>query len=151
MQYRLGENAKVYYSGTAVTSTTYTLPTTTIDRVQDVVVGAKNDTPEHTTRDSGGQKQYGASLQDLGVKFKIKVPASGGTDAAYSALRDAFINKTEIAIFALDDLKAVIGAEGPAGNFVVASFDRDETGGKILFCDVELKPSSFNTWYIVAS
>ena len=151
MNYRLGENAQLYYSATLATSTTYTLPATIAATVKDVKVGAKHDTPEHTTRENGGVKQYAASLSDLGVTFQMKVPGAGVTDAAYTAFRNAFKNKTEIAAFALSDLKTVDGAEGPAGNFIVATFDRDEGNGAVQFVSVELKPSSFNSWHVVVA
>ena len=64
------------------------------------------------------------------------------------AIRDAFKNKTEIALFALNDLKTVTGAEGPAGNFIISSFEREEGPGQVQFIDVEAKPSSFNSWYV---
>lgn len=148
--YRLGENAKVYYSATLATSTTYTIPATIADDVKDVKVAAGNDTPEYTTRRNNGKKQYAVSLTDLSVTFKIKVPAVGATEAAYNAFRDAFKNKTEIAVYALSDEKTVAGAEGPAGNFVVGKFERDESNGAVLFMDVELKPSTFNDWTVIA-
>jgi hypothetical protein len=147
-QYRLGENAKMYYTTTPVTSTAYTLPTTTVDGISDVTVGAKADTPDYTTRGSGGIKQYGRSLRDFTTTFKIKVPGSGVTDVAYNAFRDAWNSGNDIAVFALTDAKSVTGAEGPAGNFIVSDFTIDEGNGKVLFANVELKPSSFNTWYI---
>jgi hypothetical protein len=150
MQYRLGENAKLYYAALLATSTTYTLPSTVADNVKDVKVVAKHDTPEFTTRANNGVKQYAASLSDLGVTFQIKVPGAGTTDAAYTAFRDAFKNKTEIAAYALSDAKTESGAEGPAGNFIVSSFDREEGNGQVQFVSVELKPSSFNAWHVVA-
>lgn len=149
MQYRLGENAKLYYSATLATSTTYTIPATTADNVKDVKVGAKHDTPEFTTRANGGKKQYAASLTDLGVTFQLKVPPAGGTDAAYTAFRDAWKNKSEIAAYALTDASSVAGAEGPAGNFIVADFSIDQGNGVVQFASVELKPSSFNDWHVV--
>ena len=147
--YRLGENAKLYYSTTLATSTTYALPATTADNVKDVKVGAKHDTPDYTTRANGGKKQYAVSLTDLTVSFQIKVPGSGLSDAAYTAFRDAWKNKSEIAAYALTDVKTVAGAEGPSGNFVVSDFSIEEGNGSVLFATVELKPSSFNDWYVV--
>lgn len=149
--YRLGENGHVYYSATPVTSLTYTLPTTTVDNIKDVKVGAKNDTPESTVRGNGGQKSFANSLTELGIQLQIRVPGPAQTDAAYTALLAAFTGKTEIAAYALNDLKSVVGADGPAGNFIVASFDRDEGNGNVQWISVELKPSSFNSWYTVAS
>lgn len=149
-QYTLGENAKVYYSATLATSTTYTVPSTTADNVKDVNVGAKHDTPEYTTRANGGKKQYAASLTDLTTTFKIKVPATGVTDAAYTAFRDAWKNKSEIAVYALTYAKDLTGAEGPAGNFIVSDFSIDEGNGTVQFASVELKPSSFNDWHVAA-
>jgi hypothetical protein len=149
MQYRLGENGKIYYTASLATSMTYTLPTTTADNVKDVKVGAKTDTPQYDTRASK-VKQYAASMQDLNVTFAIKVPGAGTTDAAYTAFRDAWKNGTEIAVYALTDDKSITGAEGPAGNFIVADFSIEEGNGTVQFASVEIKPSSFNSWYVAS-
>lgn len=146
--YKLGENAKLYYSTSLATSTTYTIPATIAAEVKDVKVGAKHDAPEYTTRNNNGTKQFAVSLTESGVTFQIKVPGAGTTDAAYTAFRDAWKNKTEIAAYALTDLKTVSGAEGPAGNFVVVDFSIEEGNGTVLFANVELKPSTFNDWYV---
>jgi hypothetical protein len=146
--YRLGENAKLYWSATPTTTLAYVLPGTTADNIKDVKVGAKRDTPEYTTRGAGGSKQYASSLRDLTVTFQIKVPGSGSTDAAYTAFRDAWKSGAEVAAFALTDAKTIAGAEGPAGNFVVSDFSIEEGNGAVLFANVELKPSSFNDWYV---
>src|SRR4051794_17226944 len=108
--YKLGENAKLYYSGTAATAVPNTVPTTIAANVKNVKVVAKNDTPEYTTRNNGGVKQYAASLSDLGITFDLLVPNT--SDAAYTAFQSAFIAKTEILASALSDLKTVVGAEG---------------------------------------
>jgi hypothetical protein len=147
--YRLGENGKIYYQTSAVVSTTYTVPSTTVDNVKDVKVSGKHDTPEYTTRNNSGKKQFAVSLTDITVGFQLKVPGSGSSDTAYAAIRDAWKNKTEIAIWALTDDKAVSGSEGPAGNFVVSDFSIEEGNGNVLFANVELKPSSYNDWYVV--
>lgn len=148
--YSLGENAILYYTATPVTSTTYTLPATIAANVKDVKISAKHDTPEYTTRANGGKKQYAVSLTDLGVSFLIKVPTPGTTDAAYTAFRDAWKNKAEIAAYALTGDKTLAGSEGPAGNFVVSDFSIDQGNGTVQFATVELKPSTFNDWYVSA-
>lgn len=147
-QYRLGENAKLYYSTTLATSTSYSIPSTTADNVKDVKVGAKHDTPEYTTRNNNGRKQYAVSLTDEGISFQIKVPAVGVTDASYVAFRNAYKNKSEIAAYALTGDKTEAGVEGPAGNWVVGSFEIDQGNGSVQFATVELKLSSFNDWYV---
>lgn len=146
--YRLGENAKLYYSATPVTSTTYTIPTTSIDNVKDVKVSCKNDTPEYTTRANGGVKQYASSLSDYAVTFLIKVPGDGVTDTAYAALQTAYTTKAEIAVFPLSDKTAAAGEEGPGGNWIVSSWENDQKNGDVQMMSVELKPSSFNAYYI---
>jgi len=147
--YKLGENAKLYYSATLEADFTPSVSATIAAEVRNVKVGAKSDTPEYTTRNNGGVKQYATSLKDLSISFEIKIPATIDADAAYTAIRDAWKNGTEIALYALSDLKTVPGAEGPTGNFVIADMTRDEGNGNVLFATVEAKPSSFNTWYVV--
>ena len=123
-----------------------TAPTQTAANAKDVKVSAKTDQPEYTTRANGGYKQYAVSLKDLSVSFEIKVPGAGSTDAAYTAFRDAWVNGTEICVAALTDT-ATNNGEGPAGNFTVGDFSIDQGNGKVLMASVELKPSSFNSWY----
>lgn len=71
------------------------------------------------------------------------------TDAAYAALKAAWLTRAEIACFALDSVKTDEGADGPGGNWIVADMGRDEKLGEDLWRTVELKPSSFNAWYTV--
>lgn len=145
MSIPLGENCHLYYSGTAATTTTYTLPSTELSNVSNVQISGKIDTPEYTTRANGGIKQYAASLSDFGITFNIIKTSS--TDAGFLAVRAAYTGKTEIAIYALDGVKAVTGSEGPCGNWIVADFSRDESNGTVVTYKVELKPSSFNAWH----
>ena len=149
-KYRLGANAKLYYSETLATSLTYTLPETVAGAVRNVKTGRKRDTPDNTTRESGGQKQYAAGEMELSISFEVRVPAVGETIDAYDAFNDADINGDEIAVYALTGDKTVAGSEGPCGNFIVESFDLPQDNGSPMYATVTLKPSSYNKWHKVS-
>jgi hypothetical protein len=141
--YTLGENCHLYYSATPVTSTTFTIPTTEATHIKDVKVSGKQDTPEYTTRANGGVKQYAVSLKDFGITFLIQ-----RQDTLFSVWETAWSTGVEVAAFALDDLKTVTGARGPGGNWVVSDMSRSEGNSEVVFYTVDLKPSTFNAWYI---
>jgi hypothetical protein len=144
--YRLGENAKLYYSTTALTATGGAVGTEA-PNIKSVKVGGKRDTPEYSTRANGGTKSYATSMKDPSITFEIKVPGAGSTDAAFTAFSAANDAGTEIAVWALTASSTDAAAIGPAGNFVVSDFTMDQNNSTVIFATVELKPSSFNFTY----
>lgn len=145
--YVLGQNAKLYYSATPVTSTTYATPlaaSTEITLVKDVKVNLSTDKADISTRAGLGWKQTVPTLKDGTITFSMLWKPA---DANFTAILTAWLANAELAIFALDGIKtATSGNQGPAGNFTVTNFSRNESLTEALMVDVELSASSFNGW-----
>jgi hypothetical protein len=146
--YVLGKDAKLYFSSTALTSTSSAAAlagATEFDNVQDVNVNLTKDQVEINSRANSGFKQKVGTLKDATISFKI-VWKPG--DTSFNAFRDAYLNDAEIAVWGLDGVKtAASGSQGPAGNFNVVNFSRNEPIADVITADVELAPSSFTHWF----
>jgi hypothetical protein len=145
----LGKDCKAYYSATPLTSTTYATPLSAsieITDIRDLDLNLSTDTTDISVRGGGGWKQSAVTLKDATISFNMKwLPA----DTAFSAILTAWLNNVEIAFFALDGVKtAASGSQGPAGNWMVKSFKRNEKLTEAVSVDVELVPSSFNGWVV---
>jgi TP901-1 family phage major tail protein len=146
--YQLGKDGALYYSTTALTSVNSSTANGTailIDNVQDVSTNLTKDTVEINSRAGGGWKAKVGTLKDATVTMKVLWKPG---DTAFAALRDAYLNNTEVAFWVLDQVKATTGAQGVAGNFNVTNFSRAEPIGDVMTADVELAPSSFTHWFI---
>jgi predicted secreted protein len=145
--YVLGKDGKLYYSTSAISSTSSTTAlnsATLMSNVQDVDTNLSKDTVEITSRASSGFKQKVGTLKDASIKFKILwIPG----DTAFNAFRDAYLNDTEIAVWALDQLRATSGTQGLAGNFNVVNFSRTEPLTGAMTADIELVPSTYTHFY----
>lgn len=147
--YVLGKNCVAYYSTVALTGSTNTALNTAldaaiaIDNIKDVKINLSKDKADVTTRGSGGWKQTAATLKDGTISFTMQWKPG---DAAFNAFLAAWTNDSEIAFFALDGPQATAANQGPAGNYSVTNFSRNEPLGEAVTVDVELSPSSFNGW-----
>jgi hypothetical protein len=70
-------------------------------------------------------------------------------DAGFTALKDAWISGTEIALAAMDGDVDAAGAEGLVGNFTVTNFSRSEPLEEGVSVSVTVKPASNTDWYEV--
>ena len=71
------------------------------------------------------------------------------SDAAFTAILNAWLNAGEIAIAALDGAMDEEGNQGLVSNCTVTSFTRNEPLEEAVTVSVTLKPSSFTVWYTV--
>jgi hypothetical protein len=147
--YVLGYNGKLYYSATPVTAADNTsllagaTGGTLIPLAQDVTVDLSTDKAEITTRGNSGWTQEVPTLKKGTIKFKMLWKPA---DATITALKTAWLAGTEIFAAALDGTAATSGSQGPAGNFTVTNFSRNEGLKEAMTLDIELSPSSFNGW-----
>lgn len=148
--YILGKDGKAYFNETALAASsngamaTSLTGATELTNIQDVTINLSKDTVEISSRANSGFKQKVGTLKDASVTFKMLWKPS---DAGFEAMRDAYLNDTEIAFYALDQAKTVTGAQGIGGNFNVVNFSRSESLTDAMTADVELSPSSFTNWY----
>ena len=138
----LGKDAKIY-QGTAGGE----LATLTeMDNVKDVNLSQENGEADVTTRGNGGWRATAATLKEATIEFEMLWKPS---DAAFTAILNAWLNAGEIAIAALDGAIEEEGNQGLVSNCTVTSFTRNEPLEEAVTVSVTLKPSSFTVWYTV--
>lgn len=155
MSSKLGLDCKLYYLSTG-TRTTWGSPAaapenlTEIDNVQDLTLNLEHGEADLSTRESSW-RQTGLALKDGSVEFTMLWDTS---DAAFTAIKDAWLNKTNIALAILDGSKATVGTQGLWADFVVTSFGREEPLEEGVTVPVTVKPARSTVapeWVTVAT
>ena len=148
MSIKLGIDCKLYYSGTAVTEAgEYSGISNEITVVKDVTLNLETGEADVTSRSNNGWRATRATLKEGSIEFEVLWDPE---DAAFTALLDAWKNKAEIAMAAMDGAIDTAGSQGLAGNFTVTNFTRNEPLEEAVTVNVTLKPSSYTTWYTVS-
>ncbi len=146
---KLGKDCKFYYSSTALdgsANTPATVEWNEIDNVRDLTLNLEKGEADVSTR-AGGWKLTLPALKDGSLEFEMMWDTS---DAAFTALQEAWNNGTEIALAAMDGDIESAGSEGLASNFSVMSFNRSEPLEEGVTVSVTVKPSSHPEWYTVS-
>lgn len=143
----VAENAKLYYNSGSYGSPTWV----EVSLAKDVTLNLEKSDIDVTTRGSGGFTEYANGLIDASIEFSCLYNTA---DAAFQAVRDAFINKTNIEMLVLDGSTGTSGSQGLRAIMLVGSFTRNETLGEALMVDVSMKPvandDSVPAWYTQA-
>jgi hypothetical protein len=145
----LGMNAKLYRGDDLLESASSSeisgINWDEITNVRDVTLNLETGEADVTTRANSGWKQTLATLKDGSVEFELVWDT---TDADFAAVRDAWLNSTEIALAVMDgDIDTE--AQGLVSNFTITNFSRTEPLEDAIKVSVTAKPSSFTQWYIV--
>lgn len=152
--FALGMNAKIYRNpslwavGDANEVTSAIGNLVVIGNCKDVTINLETGEADITTRDNDGWRATAGTLKDGSVDFEsqFKYP-----DTALAAIRDAWLNSTEIALVVLTGDISTEGHEGLAANFTVTNFSRNEPLEEAITYSVTLKPSSYQQWYTTAT
>lgn len=142
----LGRDGKAYLSETLLTGSNQAAvitAATEVSNVKDLTINLTVATTDVTTRSGNGWAQNAVTIKDGTVTFAMQWQPA---DAMFTAVKDAFLGGTEIALFAADGPKATSGSQGILSNFYVSNFTRNENLLEAMMVDVELKPSSFTEW-----
>jgi len=147
----LGMNAKAYLADAPFAGNTPTDVTgaalTELSNIKDLTINLETGEADITTRANNGWRATAATLKDGSLEFEMLWKPG---DSNFAAIRDAWLNSTEIGVVALTGANDDTGAEGPASNFTVTSFTRSEALEEAVTVSVTLKPSSQTQWYQVA-
>lgn len=147
----LGKNAKAYFNTTTVDSGNHLTvldSATEADNIKDLTLNLEKGEADISTRGDGGWTTRAATLKDGTIDFQMRWETS---DPFFTAVKNSFLNDTEIAFFALDGAKDVAGSQGLGGNFQVFTFTRNENLTEALMVDVSLRPSSEPDWVTSSS
>lgn len=140
--YLLGKDA-VLYHGAADTALG---ALSALTRVKDVTVGLETGEADVTTRANSGWRATAATLRECTIEFEMIWKSA---DADCIAVRAAYLAGTAREFAALDQARAVSGAEGIKGNFTITGFSRSEPLEEGISVAVTAKLAKFNEWVVV--
>jgi len=143
--FKLGMNAVAYYGTAGETDPTNL---TALTNVRDVNLNFETGEADVTTRANSGWRATAATLKECTAEFEM-VWKPG--DAGFEALRNAWLNSTELAMAFLDDAYDASQAEGPVGDFTITNFSRSEPLEEAIIVNVTAKLSSFGQWFDAGS
>jgi len=146
-----GKDAVLYYSGTPLaTGTTATSLIGTwaeYDNVRDVTGNFSAETVDVTTRATAklGWAASAAVLNNGEISFNMPQTPVGTADTTFDAIRDAWLDKSEVTLVALTADVTTSGSQGLAANFSV-SMSQNQPVKDVQSWDVTCTVSSFPEW-----
>lgn len=170
----MGFKAASYYGGTKLTGNiadaavsgvdaasefSFTTGTTTrwylFENIMDLTINAEADNVETTTRAEAakGWKSQAFTANSGSITFDMRwhtAPNTLGETAtpaytAFKVMKDAWLNRTQIAMLFLDQPYTVKNAQGLVANFFV-SFNVQQPVGDVQKCSVNLTVGSYPEW-----
>ncbi len=138
----LGMNAKIYQGAADDELTTLT----EMANVKDVTLSMEAGEADITTRANQGWRATAPTLRECSCEFEMVWKPS---DAGFTAIKNAFLNATEVALAVLTDAKDASGAEGPRGNWSITNFSRNEALEEAITVSVTAKLAKFVEWVSV--
>lgn len=136
MTYSLGRDARFYRNTGTWASPTWS----DINNVRDLTLNLESDEIDVTTRGTAvnGFKAVVSGLSSGGIEFDM---VWDPTDAAFTAIKDAWLNKTTIELAAMSGDIATSGSQGLHADFAVLNFSRGEPLEGVQTVTVSVKPS----------
>ena len=142
----LGMNAKLYRN-----TGTYASPTwTVVSNVKDVTLSLETGEADVTTRAASGWRQSIATLKDAGLEFEM---VWDGTDAGFTAVKDAYMNGTNVEFLVLDGDESTTGSQGLRAEMSIMTFSRNEPLEEAVTVSVSAKPTKADNapaWHTVS-
>lgn len=134
MSVKLGLDAKMFRN----TGTFATPVWNEIKNVRDVTLSLETGEADATTRGNNGWRATVATLKDGSVEFDMVWDSA---DDDFTAIRDAFLNKTALEMAVLDGDVAAAGSQGLRASFMVTNFSRNEPLEEAITASVTVKPT----------
>ena len=136
----LGLNCKAYYQTTgtrAAWPASGTAPNLSeITNIRDVTLNLEKGESDVTTRGGSGWRQTKGTLKEGSVEFEMVWDSE---DAAFTAIKEAYMNGTTIACAFLDGESDTAGSQGLWADFDVINFSRNEALEEAVKVSVTLK------------
>ncbi len=134
MAERLGEQAYVYYkAGDWDGTSSFTGELKGVLSSTPVIEDAE---AQFTTRDMRGFEAFKQGLRRWHLDCEI---VWDPTVTSFQAVRDAYLNRTNIALGILDGPVGTTGSQGPGGTYVVTRFTRVEDHGEVMKVEVSFR------------
>jgi hypothetical protein len=138
-EFVLGMNAKIYQGAAGALLTALT----EMDNVKDVTLSLEAGEADVTTRANSGWRATAATLKECTVEFQMLWKPG---DAGFEAMRNAFLNSTQVRLAVLTGDSDTADSEGPLGNFTITGFSRNEALEEGVTVDVTAKLAVFAEW-----
>lgn len=140
-EFILGMNAKLYQgaAGAAVAAMTEN------GNVKDVTLNLEAGEADVTTRSNSGWRATAPTLRECTCEFEM-IWKPG--DTQFEAIKTAFLTAATIALAVLTGDKAATGSEGPAGDWSITNFSRNEALEEAVTVSVTAKLASFTEWFV---
>lgn len=146
--YVLGKDCKIYFSATLFTEATGGIAVPTeLSNVTDVTTGLEKDEADISSRANFGWEATVGTTKKGTIDFEM---IWNPGDTGFEAMKDAWLNDTEVALMVLDGDQATVGSQGLTGNFNVLKFSRSEPLKEAVKASVSVKPSSYTHWHVVS-
>lgn len=140
---KLGIEGKLYRN-----TGTYSSPTwSEMKDVSDLTLSLESVEADVTTREGGGWGLSQGAIKNAGIEFKT-VWDTG--DSHFTALRDAWLNHTNVELLCLDGASTTAGSQGLRASFQVLKFNRTENNEEAMLGEVAVKPARSDNapaWY----
>ncbi len=134
MALRLGLEAVLYRN-----SGSYSSPTLVkVDNVKDLTLTLEKNTADVTTRGNNGWRAKVGVLKDATTEFGMVWNTS---DANFQAIRDAFLNNTNIEFFVMSADVDETDSEGLRATFNIEKFTKNEALEEAQGVDVSMSPT----------
>jgi len=150
MSTQLGMNGKMYYLASGTRDTWGTANAdgiyvgsapaslTEMGNVRDVTLNLEEGEADVTTRANNGWRATEPTLKDGSIEFEMVYDP---TDAGFSKILGAWLNRTVIPMAILDAAKDVAGTMGLWADFKVISFSKSEPLEEGQMVSVTVKPA----------
>ena len=141
----LGMNAKIYQGASQEDPTTLDPATMTeMGNVKDVTLSLEAGEADVTTRANSGWAAKAPTLRECTCEFEM-VWKTG--DTVFQAVKNAFLTAGTVAFAVLTGDAAVVGSEGPVGNWSITNFSRNEALEEAVTVSVTAKLAAFGEWF----
>jgi TP901-1 family phage major tail protein len=134
MSVKLGLDAKLFRN----TGTYGTPAWNEIKNVRDVTLSLEAGEADVTTRGNNGWRATVATLKDGSIEFEMVWDSE---DDDFTAIRDAFLNKSAVELAVMDGDILTTGSQGLRASFMVTSFSRNEPLEEAITVSVTMKPT----------
>jgi len=137
--YYFGIDAKLYYGDAGDPLASLAVA----NNVRDLTGTMDATEADVTTRANSGWSATAQGLRSLTLEWGMEwLP----DDTAMLAIRDAFLDGTQIELCALDGLAATVGSQGPKGSFSITRFNRTASNAESIKVDVTAKLTEWDEW-----
>jgi len=139
----LGMDAKLYFGATD----TDLSGMTEVGNAKDLSLTMDAGEADITTRGNSGWRATAPTLRECTIEFEM-IWKPG--DAAFDAVKTAFLSAGTLELAALTGDKSASGSEGPKGEFGITGFTRNEALEEAITVSVTAKLAAFHEWVEVS-